>query len=322
MAVVYPGADYRQLAGKSRTLLTPRVVNVHTMVGTMAGTESWFTPGGRPYSHFGVGGRGEVRQWQNLTYRAASDLNGNPFCISIECVDMRDPFPSWSGSNVPAFTTAQADALVRLINWLCTRFSIPKVLLTNSLPGVRGVSYHRLGIDPYRVSGGVRYSNATGKVCPGDRRIAQLGSYIMPRVRGAVTTPPQEEEDDMPTPDELIDRMAIRLQAGNDVFRRAMAELVFDEVAKFKGEQPTPAILIRGTDAGGWTGGVYVLDGARGGRWEVRGWDAVAALVAFYNVKADGEEAGHPRPWPIPVTLLDQIPIVATPKPEPETPES
>jgi hypothetical protein len=187
MAVVYPGADYRQLPNKSRTLLTPTVINIHTMVGTMAGTEAWFSPSGRPYSHFGVGGNGAVWQWQDLRYRAASDLNGNPFCISIETEDKGSSFPNWSGSNVPHFTTAQLNALVQLVGWLCTKFNIRRVLLTSSCQR-NGVSYHRLGIDPYRQAGCTKYSNATGKVCPGDNKISDIKNKLMPALQGGGST--------------------------------------------------------------------------------------------------------------------------------------
>lgn len=80
-------------------------------------------------------------------------------------------------------------------------------------------------------------------------------------------------EDDMPSPDELIDRMATRLQTGGDKFRSAMAKLVFDEVAKF-GHDARP-LLVQAEKGGP----VYVLEGDRGGRWLVRGWDNVLSLI-------------------------------------------
>src|ERR671923_89774 len=85
--ISYPGASQRQLPGKSTTLLSPRVINVHTMVWWLSACEDYFRQPGNPYSHFGTGYDGEVRQWQDLQYRAASDYHGNPFCISIENAD-------------------------------------------------------------------------------------------------------------------------------------------------------------------------------------------------------------------------------------------
>lgn len=199
-AVVYPGAEYRQLRGKSTTLLTPLVINIHTMVGTLAGTESWFTPSGRAYSHFGVGGSGAVRQWQDLRYRAASDLNGNPFCISIECEDSSASFPRWTGSNVPSFTPAQLMALDKLLTWLCARFSIRRHLLKDSCER-NGISYHRLGIDPWRFPDCTRFSSSAGKVCPGDNRIEDIKSQLIPGSTSAAAVP--KEWDEMATKEEI-----------------------------------------------------------------------------------------------------------------------
>lgn len=206
-AIVYPGADYRQLSGKSTTLLTPLVINVHTMVGTLTGSEAWFTPSGRPYSHFGVGGSGAVRQWQDLRFRAASDLNGNPFCISIECEDTGGLFPMWIGSNVPNFAPAQLSALRDLIDWLCVRFSISRRLLTDSCQR-NGISYHRLGIDPWRGDGCTKYSSATGKVCPGDNRIAAIKSLV------ADAPAIGKEWDEMATQQEVEDALRKVLNEG------------------------------------------------------------------------------------------------------------
>lgn len=182
MAIVVPGADYRQLSGKSTTPLVPEVITIHTMVGTLEGTEAWFTPAGRAYSHLGLGGGGALRQWQNLQFRAASDYEGNPRTISIECADKGAFFSDWSGSDVPAFTPAQRDTLVVVLSWLCHRFGLPKAAITTSCPHERGIGWHRLGIDPWRRADCPRWSAAYAKACPGDRRIHQLINDIIPRV--------------------------------------------------------------------------------------------------------------------------------------------
>jgi hypothetical protein len=208
MALVLPGANYRQLSGKSRTLLQARFVNVHTMVGTLNGTESWFSGAGRAYSHFGLGGSGEVRQWQDLTWRAASDLQGNPWSISWETEDMGPHFGAWSGSNVPAWTDNQVHELIDGLAWCCARFNIPPVLALNSLPTPNALSYHRLGVDPWRVDGGLRYSSSYGKVCPGDRRIDQFRTEVVPEVARRLSTPPKEDDDLTPEQNKLLERIA------------------------------------------------------------------------------------------------------------------
>lgn len=197
MPIIASNVLWRPLKGKSVTGVEHRIINVHTMVGTIEGTESYFSHAGNPYSHFGVPAAGKAWQWQDLSYRAASDLNGNPFCISIETEDKGPEFPTWSGSDVPRWTDAQAETLAQLIAWLCVRFNIPPVLVPDSIPGRHGSSYHRLGIDPWRVPTGVLYSSSFAKACPGDRRIAQLKNEVMPRVVEIITGS-VPEEDEMP----------------------------------------------------------------------------------------------------------------------------
>lgn len=196
MPIIASNVLWRPLKGKSVTGVEHRIINVHTMVGTIEGTESYFSHAGNPYSHFGVPAAGKAWQWQDLSYRAASDLNGNPFCISIETEDKGPEFPTWSGSDVPRWTDAQAETLAQLIAWLCVRFNIPPVLVPDSINGRHGPSYHRLGIDPWRVANGVLYSSSFAKACPGDRRIAQLKTEVMPRVVEIITG--EVPEDDMP----------------------------------------------------------------------------------------------------------------------------
>lgn len=209
MAVVVPWANYRQLSGKSKTPLVPRFINHHTMVGTLAGTESYFSGSGRPYSHFGLGGNGELRQWQDLRYRAASDLQGNAWSISWETADHGSPFAPWSGSNVPARTDAQLEMKAKTDAWLCLRFGIPAVDVQNSAPIPDGLSVHRYGIDPWRITGGLRYSSSYGKVCPGDRRIHQFKKELVPEVqrlvKGVKPAPePEPEDEDMSQPAALV----------------------------------------------------------------------------------------------------------------------
>jgi hypothetical protein len=93
------------------------------------------------------------------------------------------------------------DKLVDIIAWCCGRFDIPPVSIPNTLPGNRGLAFHRQGIDGNfppepsifagRVPDGELWSKFRGKVCPGDRRIKQFVEVVVPRVRAQV------EGDDM-----------------------------------------------------------------------------------------------------------------------------
>ena len=81
----------------------------------------------------------------------------------------------------------------------------PLQLLPDARPGRRGWGPHRLGI---KHSGGPRpgwwqpgselWSNALGKECPGDAKVAQIPGLITEAREGTVPAPtPPEEDDDM-----------------------------------------------------------------------------------------------------------------------------
>lgn len=181
MTTLYPGAEYRPLGTQTQPKMTSHdIICLHTMVGSLEGTDVYFRSGGYggTESHFGVGHDGTVYQWQDLAFTADANLDGNGRVISIETADSGPGFPKWSGSDVPAWLPAQVDAIADLVAWLASNFDIPCAPIPDSRPGRRGVGYHRLGIDPWRVADGEHWSTSRGKVCPGDRRIAQLPAVI------------------------------------------------------------------------------------------------------------------------------------------------
>ena len=182
---LYPNADYRPIApgDPPDRMVRYDVVCLHTMDGFLAGTEAEFRKNGwvGTESHFGVGGPadqgrdGTVWQWVDTDFQADANLQGNPRLISIETSDGRHAATPWSA--------AQLDAITELVVWCCRTHSIPPDLITDSASTRRGIGYHRLGIDPWRVAGTEKWSNAVGKVCPGDVRIDQLINDVVPRVR-------------------------------------------------------------------------------------------------------------------------------------------
>lgn len=215
----YPDAQERYLGSlpPSEPKMTSHdVICVHTMVGTLWGTDAFFHDQGwsGTESHYGTGFDGETLEWCPLDHQADANLNGNPYVISIENADKGEGFPEWTGSNVPTFTAAQINRLVDLIDrlcspeahvscpssWQCHKVGIPRVVIPDTKPGRRGIGWHRQGIDPWRVSGGVKWSNSDGKVCPGDRRVDQIVNEIVPRVAAKAQPapePPNAEESDM-----------------------------------------------------------------------------------------------------------------------------
>jgi hypothetical protein len=160
-------------------MLAYRRVQGHTAVsnGTLF---NYFNTPGNPVSHFYVYADGSVEQYIDTKFRSSATLEGNPDSITIETEDMGAPFPVWTGSNVPAWTAAQVFTLAAIVAWTHRVHGIPIVLCPSSKAGTKGCSYHRQGIDPYRIAGGQFWSKKTGKVCPGDRRVKQWINDVIP----------------------------------------------------------------------------------------------------------------------------------------------
>jgi hypothetical protein len=192
MVTKFPGATYRPLEATQRQATMQRhdIVCLHTMVGTLTGTDRMFKANGwsGTESHFGVGGKwgdgrdGEIIQWQDTEHRADANLDGNRRIISIETGDNAPR----SASDIEPWTPKQLDAIVAITVWACRKYDIPAVLLTDSGPGRRGIAYHRLGVQH---SGGThpagflqpgceKWSTSVGKECPGPARIKQMPGIV------------------------------------------------------------------------------------------------------------------------------------------------
>ena len=199
---------------------------LHTMAGSFTGTDSMFHAGGYKglESHQGVRADGYAEQWQDIAYTADANLNGNDVVISTETEDYGGVFGRWNlndPTQIPAWTDAQVRTLIATgvqfclpgtdprsahrdcpRDRACYREGIPAALIPDTKPGRRGIGYHAQGVPGVGlVPGGVQWSNARGKQCPGHRRIAQLKTLIIPGIQAALKNPTQG--DDMPTPRDL-----------------------------------------------------------------------------------------------------------------------
>lgn len=201
-----PGAQWRPLPGSSTTKISSYdILAWHTMVGSLAGTDSYFRGSAAgTNSHFGVGHDGTIYQWVDTAYRSGANLNGNYHIISVETADTGTGFPAWTGSNVPAWNAAQIEANAQIAAWVNKTHGIPFDLIPDAKPGRRGNGWHRQGVPGYMVAGAEKWSNATGKVCPGDRRIAQIPQVIAraKQIAGGQTAPTEEDMLSALTPDE------------------------------------------------------------------------------------------------------------------------
>lgn len=210
----------------------------HTMVGSLNGTRAMFERNGfsGTESHFGTGANGELEQWQSVAYTADANLDGNGYIISVENADFGAGFPKWNtndGGAVPAFTDAQVATLIKLgvaaalpgskagslhaecpHDWDCYKDGIPARLIPDTKRGRRGFAYHAQGVPGNGlVAGGVAWSSARGKVCPGRRRIEQIRNVIVPAIAAALEA--LEQERLKPAADARADRPAFPLPVGH-----------------------------------------------------------------------------------------------------------
>lgn len=211
----YPAAVRKPLSKRVfRSMSAPKRINLHTAVSNGSSLHSMFNRGGVA-SHFYVREDGTVEQYVSTRQRAACDLDGNPDTISIETWD---GYPNgWrNDSDVPAWNPRQVSALVALLQWVWrTHPTVPRKRATdNRRAGTtsHGLSYHRLGVPGYarysRAGGGLLYSSSRGKVCPGDRRIGQIGAIYAAAVSGSASAgnpaapAPTTPTEDIMTPEQ------------------------------------------------------------------------------------------------------------------------
>jgi hypothetical protein len=186
------GKDYPRMTGYDFLV-------IHTLVG--------WAPDGEE-AHWTTNAQGNIVQRRDTIFQSEACYLGNPNCLTVENEDHGETFGNWdvnNGHKVPPFTREQCEALARICVWAYRTYGIPLVLAPNSKPGSRGIAYHRQGIDGNfgdydfggRVEGGIKWSRAFGKVCPGDARIHQIIDIIIPRARVLAGLDKGEEEEEM-----------------------------------------------------------------------------------------------------------------------------
>lgn len=211
-----PGAERKLIARHNQIPSAgPVRVNLHVAVSESRSLYGFFSTAA-VCSHFYVRKDGGIEQYIDTAYRSKADYEGGRATISVETQG-----GLYNAQGEP-WTQAQLVSLGRIFAWARKTHGIADRLAVDSLPGPssHGLSWHRLGIDPWRKSGGLRYSLSTGKVCPGNAKIAQIpqvlalsrvtlasdGSTLpgVPTVPDLTTPDPLTEDDDMPyTPDEI-----------------------------------------------------------------------------------------------------------------------
>jgi hypothetical protein len=163
MAVYPNAADHNIPPGPNDPPITPRIIVIHTMVGTIESADAHFRDGSGIEAHFGVAMDGRVWQWRSTGFQADAQSAGNGYCISIETEDGGQPERPW--------TAIQFQRLVDLMLWIGRVHDIPMTLVRTETE--RGIGYHRQFAD----------WNPNHHSCPGDVRLNQLVNYLIPTLQ-------------------------------------------------------------------------------------------------------------------------------------------
>lgn len=179
---IYPGAKKRLIPKWNTVKITRhRRMNLHVAVSESKSLYSMFSRSNSACSHFYVAKDGSVEQYIDTNYRSASDYHGNDSTISVETQGgVRNP-------DGEPWTREQVVALAKLWAWARDTHEIKNQMAKNTQTNDNssGLSWHRLGVEgnfagrggilesSYK-PGGIKYSTARGKVCPGDAKILQI----------------------------------------------------------------------------------------------------------------------------------------------------
>jgi hypothetical protein len=199
-AIWKPVDRYKPGGSNHTPMPNPGRLCFHTAVSSGDSLFGLFNTPGNAVAHFYIRQDGKVEQYVDTDTRASANLDGNADTISVESWDGGAP-----GGVVPDWTPAQVEAAAKLAAWVHDTHNIP-LDPCDAHPGSRGVTWHRKGIDGNfpagllsgRKTGDEHWSNATGKICPGDKKIHGMVDKIIPRAKAILI-----QGDDMQQSDDL-----------------------------------------------------------------------------------------------------------------------
>lgn len=171
MTVKMPGAVWKPIKGNYTRRVRARTdcVILHIAVTEASSLHGWFSnPKAYASSHFYVRRDGTIEQYLGAEYISWANGAGNYRAITVET----------QGMGTGKWTSQQVEALARICAFAKSKFGVTMALMPNSKPSSKGVGYHRLGCDPWRVAGGESWSKAYGKICPGGERIPQIPGIV------------------------------------------------------------------------------------------------------------------------------------------------
>jgi hypothetical protein len=162
-----------------------RGVCLHVAVSESSSLAGYFATADAD-SHFYVTKAGVIEQYVDADVIAWANTNGNATLLSVETQG------GVTNAELEPWTPEQIEALARICAWAHNAEGVPLSAMPDSLAASRGIGYHRLGIDPWRVAGGESWSSARGKICPGAAKVAQIPQIIARAnvLVGVPATPP------------------------------------------------------------------------------------------------------------------------------------
>ena len=206
-----PGAIHKPIARHNqRTRGTVNRVNLHIAVSEAASLYGFFT-GSTACSHFYVRRDGTIEQYIDTRFYSAADRDGNDATVSVETQG------GVANPNGEQWTPQQMAAMAGIFRWVRETHGVANKIASNSRPGdeSKGLSWHRLGIDGafpalpnpcagrQQRGGGMKYSSAGGKLCPGCAKINQVPE-IFNRSQTDVPVPPTPDPGPTPPPSGLV----------------------------------------------------------------------------------------------------------------------
>lgn len=148
--------------------------------------------------HFYLPKVGVGIQQIDLDLQSWSSFNGNADTASFES---QGGVGNAAAVNSEPWSADQIESAAQILAHMHRTEGVPLQVMPNSLPGSRGFGYHRLGIDPWRVSGGQKWSTSRGKLCPGDAKIAQAPQIVARAAELVGGSPVQEPAPAAPSSD-------------------------------------------------------------------------------------------------------------------------
>lgn len=158
-----PGLERHNIPpGINDPAVKPRIIVLHVMEGSIQSADRRFHDGEGIEAHIGIPKIGVPWQWRDTDYQADAQSAGNDYCISIET----------EGFASEAMTISQVNWLCKIGQFLMQQYQIPARIVAAT--SERGWGYHRQ----------FESWNPNHHSCPGDIRIGQLQSIVVPRLIG------------------------------------------------------------------------------------------------------------------------------------------